>query len=276
MKIIAILGMLVLVAASAQIQSREKWNWTLPASPVAKGAGPQTYRFTCDYYYLDTKGNPSRRERVSALYLRDLPEDRVRWTSVEIAESSGSSGNFGPARKCDFMEGFSYARASLKDMLDAGFFHGFPPTAMFERNLVLDTHMIENFGQDYFSDLKLNIPFHPPHSGALSLAGVANSGAFQLKDLQLIWTGISQRNGQECAVIDYRAFLNTLDMKIPGISIVAGSNFWGQIWVSLGTKRIAYGTLNEGVVGEMSVQDQEKPRVVNIFRMGVFEPVNNK
>ena len=150
MKTIAILGMLVLVAASAQIQSREKWNWTLPASPVAKGAGPQTYRFTCDYYYLDTKGNPGRRERVSALYLRDLPEDRVRWSGVEIAESSGSSGNFGPARKCDFMEGFSYARASLKDMLDPGFFHGFPPTAMFERNLVLAVSSI--YGIDLLQD----------------------------------------------------------------------------------------------------------------------------
>ncbi|HEU0142354.1 MAG TPA: hypothetical protein VFQ79_21715 [Bryobacteraceae bacterium] len=273
MKTIAILSLLVLVASSAQIQPRGKWKWTLSASPVAKGAGPQTYRFTCDYYYLDTKGNPGRRERVSALYLRDLPEDRVRWSGVEIAESSGSSGNFGPARKCDFMEGFSYARASLKDMLAPGFFRGFPPTAMFERNLVWDTHMIENFGQDYFPDLKLNIPFHVPQSGALSLAG---AGTVTLKDLQLIWTGISQRNGQECAVIDYRAFLNTLDMKMPEISIVAGSNFWGQIWVSLGTKRIEYGTLNEGVVGEMSVQDQKKPWVVNIFRMGVFEPVNNK
>ena len=143
--------MLVLVTAFAQTQSPDRRDWTLPASRVVKGAGPQTYRFTCDYYYLDTKGNLGRRERVSALYLRDLPEDRVRWTDIAVAESNGSSDNFSPAPKRDFMEGFSYTRASLKDMLKPEFFRGFPPTAWLERNLVLDAHMIEGFGQDHFS-----------------------------------------------------------------------------------------------------------------------------
>jgi hypothetical protein len=262
--------MLVLVSAFAQTPSPERRDWSLPASVVMKAGVPQTYRFTCDYYYLDTKGNLGRRERVSAQYTRGLSDDRVRWADVAVAESAGSTDNFGPARKRDFMEGFSYTRASLKDMLKPEFFRGFPPEAMLERNLVLDTHMIEGFGQDHFSDLKLNVPYHVPQAGGLPLAG---AGTFELKDLQLIWTGITQRDGQECAVIDYRAFLNTFDMKMPGINLIAGSHFWGQVWVSLGTKRIEYGTLFEGVVGEMTVQGQETPQVVNIFRMGVFEPV---
>jgi hypothetical protein len=256
--------MLMLVTAFAQTESTGRRDWTLPASLVVKQGAPQTYRFTCDYHYMDTKGNAGRRERVSALYQRDLPEDRVRWTDVAVAEASG------PPRKRDFMEGFGYSRASLGDMLKPEFFRGFPRAAMLERNLVWDTHMIEGFGQDHFSDLTLNVPFRVPEPAALSLAG---AGAFKLKDLQLTWTGISQRNGQECAVIDYRAFLNTLDMKLPGMSLIAGSNFWGQVWVSLGTKRIEYGTLYEGLVGEMSLEGHERPHVVNVFRIGVFEPV---
>lgn len=270
MKTLVIFGMLVLVSALAQTLPAKGRDWTLPTSLAVKQSGPQAYRFTCDYYYLDTKGNLGRRERVSARYTRDLPEDRVRWSDIAVAESAGSPDNFGAARKRDFMEGFSYTRASLTDMLKPEFFRGFPAAAMLERNLVWDTHMIESFGQDHFSDLKLNVPFHVPQSAALPLAG---AGAFKLKDLQLTWTGISQRNGQECAVIDYHAFLNTLEMRMPGIHLIAGSNFWGQVWVSLGTKRIDYGTLYEGLVGEMSLQGPEKPQVVNVFRMGVFEPV---
>ncbi len=273
MKTLVISGMLVLVAALAQTVTRQRWDWTLPTFPGVKQNGPQAYRFTCDYYYLDTKGNLARRERASALYTRDLPEDRVRWTGITFAESSGSPDTFGPAQKRDFMEGFSYTRASLKDMLKPEFFRGFPPAAMLERNLVVDTHMIEGFGQDHFPELKLNIPFHPfhvPESAALPLAG---AGTFKLKDLQLIWTGISQRNGQECAVIDYRAFLNTFEIKMPGINLIAGSSFGGQVWVSLRTKRLEYATLYENVLGEMSLEGQEKPRIVSILRIGVFEPV---
>lgn len=268
MKTLVILGLLMPVAALTQTQSPKQRDWLLPTAPVVKG-GPQTYRFTCDYYYLDTKGHLNRRERLSALYSRDLPEGAVKWSDVAVAESSGASDKFSPAQKRGFMEGFSYTRASVKDMLKPEFFRGFPATAMLERNLVLDTHMIESFGQDYFLDLRLNIPFHVPDSAVLPLAG---GGTFTLKDLQLIWTGFSQRNGQECAVIDYRAFLNTAIIELPGINLTGGSNFWGQIWVSLKTKRIEYGTLYESVVGELSMQGQESNRVVNIFRIGVFEP----
>jgi hypothetical protein len=267
-KTFVIFGMLVV--GFGQTPSTGQWDWTLPSSFAVKESVPQTYRVTCDYYYLDTKGNLSRRERVSAQYTRDLPEGRVRWSDVTVAESAGSPDNFGPAKPRDFMEGFSYSRASLNDMLKPEFFRGFPPAAMLERNLVWDTHMVESFGQDHFSDLDLNVPFHVPQSAGLSLAG---AGTFKLKDLQLIWTGISQRNGQECAVIDYRALLNTFDVKMPGVSLIAGSHFWGQVWVSLRTKRIEYATLYEDVLGELSLEGREKPQIVSILRIGVFEPV---
>jgi hypothetical protein len=109
-----------------------------------------------------------------------------------------------------------------------------------------------------------------PQSSAIPLAG---AGSFELKDLRLIWTGISRRSGQECAVIDYRAFLNILKMRTPEVRFTAGSQFWGQVWVSLGTKWIEYATIYETVVGELSLEGPEKPRIVNILRTGVFEPV---
>ena len=270
MKTLVMLGMFALVTACAQTPSPERRDWTLPASLAVKQDGPLTYRFTCDYLYLDTKGNLGRRERISAVYTRDLPEDRVRWTDIVVAESNASPDSFSPARKRDFMEGFSYTRAETANMLSPDFFRGFPQAAMLERALVWDTVMIEGFGQDHFSDLKLNVPYHIPQPAALPLAG---AGTFKHKDLQLIWTGISKRNGQECAVIDYRAFLNALDMRMPGMNLIARSHYWGQVWVSLATKRIEYATLFEDVLGELSLQGQEKPQIVNAFRTGVFEPI---
>ena len=52
------------------------------------------------------------------------------------------------------------------------------------------------------------------------------------------------------------------------------SDYWGEIWVSLATKQIEYSTLYEVVVGEMKLPDQDSTQVVNVFRIGTFEPVS--
>ena len=239
-----------------------------PSTPPEQ-PGPQSWRFTCDYYYLDTKGNLGRRERLTARYTRSLPKDNIKWTDVELANGTEWADKFNPAEKRAFMEGFSYPRAEVKNMLTPEFFRGFPPMAMIERNLVWDTHMLEGFAQDQFEHLKLNTPYHVPGAENVEIGG---AGAFRHRDLQLIWTGYSKRNAIECAVIDYRAFFNTIDMKNPAMTLNGRSNYWGQIWVSLATRRIEYATLYEDVIGEMTFQGQDKPQTISVFRIGVFEP----
>jgi hypothetical protein len=54
------------------------------------------------------------------------------------------------------------------------------------------------------------------------------------------------------------------------------SDYWGQIWVSLATKQIEYGTLNESVVGEMKLPAEETTRIINVFRTGTLGPVSAK
>jgi len=269
MRTIAIIGLLALVSAFGQTTRSEGRDWTLPSSLAVKQDGPQSWRFTCDYYNLDTKGHLGSRVRYSALYTRGLPGDAVRWSDVTVASNTDGSDKFPAAEKREFMEGFSYPHTSDKDMLKPGFFRGFPPMAMQERNLVWDTEMIEAFGQTQFEHLRLNTPYHVPDSADVDLAGM---GSFHHKDLQLIWTGISKRNGQECALIDYRAFFNQLEISNPAVTLTGRSHYWGQIWVSLTTKRIEYATLYEDVLGEMKLQSQEKPMTISVFRIGTLEP----
>ncbi|MGA2186297.1 MAG: hypothetical protein ABSH47_25055 [Bryobacteraceae bacterium] len=237
------------------------------ASAVGQAA-PRTWHFTCDYYNLDVKGHLSGRQRYSASYTRGLPGDVVRWSDVTIANSSGWSGDFGPAQKQDFMEGFSYPHADAANMTKPDFFRGFPPMAMQQRNLVWDTHMVEGFAAE-LDKLKPNIPFHVPGADEVDLAG---AGTFRNRDLQLTLTGNSKRNGQDCAVMDYRALFNTLDVKTGTVALVGRSDYWGQIWVSLATKQIEYATLYEEVLGELTMPGMEKPMTISVVRVGVLEP----
>jgi len=232
-------------------------------------SAPRTWRFTCDYYNQDIKGHPLNRQRYTALYTRGLLGDMVRWSDVKMAGTNGASDEFGPEQKQEFMEGFSYRHADWAKMTDAAFFQGFPPMAIQQRNLVWDTHMIEGFAAE-LDRLKLNIPYHVPDTVEVPLAGV---GTFHQRDLQLVLSGSSERNGQKCALIDYRALFNTLEGKAPGFAMVGRSDYWGQIWVGTLSGQVEYATLYEEVTGELTLQGQEKPMEISVVRVGTFEPV---
>ncbi len=259
-----------LVAATPWLWAQ---SWSLPHGAAVKDNGPRTYRFSVEYSTSDTKGQIIRRQQVSGDYTRGLPGGDVIWKNVTQAEANGPTAEFGPAEKQEFMEGLRYQGGSevFSRTLAPDFFKGFPATAVFERNLVWDAGMIEMFGQDYFDRLKLNQPLHDISSQTIKMPGV---GSFQNRDVQLVWTGRSQRNGQDCAVIEYSAYLNPLEIANGGMSLHGRSNYWGSIWVALATKQIEYATLQEDVMGELKLPGQEAAQVIDVFRNGVFEPVS--
>jgi hypothetical protein len=247
-------------------------TWTLPQGTVVKDNGPRTYRFTVDYTTASAKGEILRRQRLTGDYTRGLTGGDVVWNNVAQADADGAAAPFPSAQKRDFMEGFRYHN-DLAATLKPEFFKAFPPTAVFERNLVWDTGMIEHFGQDYFAHLKLNEPYHSIPNEDVEMAEV---GTFQNRDVVVEWIGRSQKNGQDCALIRYQALLNPLEIDNGGMTLKARSSYWGEIWVSLSTKQIEYGTLNEAVVGELKLAGQDATQIVNVIRSGTLEPVSAK
>jgi hypothetical protein len=101
-------------------------------------------------------------------------------------------------------------------------------------------------------------------------------GSFRNRDIVLEWIGRSQRNGQDCALILYQAFFNPLQIANGGMTLNGRSDYWGQIWVSLATKQIEYGTIYETVVGEMKLAGRDTAQIVNVFRIGALEAVGAK
>ena len=250
-------------------ESPKQPSWVLPRGLTTKDAGPRTYRFTVDYLMANPRGAVVHRQRLVGDYIRGLAGGEVQWKNVSQAEADGPTGGFGAPQKRDFMEGFRYAN-DLGTTMQPEFFKGFPPAAVFERNLVWDTGMMELFGQAYFETLKLNEPFHALASQDVKMPGM---GTFHNRDVVLEWVGRSYRNGQDCALIDYRAFLNPLEIANGGMSLWARSDYWGQLWVSLKTKQIEYGTLYEEVMGEMKLAGQDQAQPLSVFRTGTLEPV---
>ena len=130
--------------------------------------------------------------------------------------------------------------------------------------------MIEMFGQDQFEHLTLNTPYRLLSGQDVNMPGM---GTFHNRDVQLTWIGRSHRNGQDCAVIEYHAFFNPLEIANGGMTLTGRSHYWGEIWVSLSSKQIEYATLQEDVLGEMTLAGEGAPRTVSIFRSGIFAPL---
>ena len=258
-----------LLGQSLLAQTLPAQTWNLPQGATVKDDGPRTYRFSVDYNAANTKGEILRRQRLTGDYTRGLGGGEVMWKNVAQAEADGATAPFGAAQKRDFMEGFRYHN-NLGDTMKPDFFKGFPPTAVMERNLVWDTGMIELFGQNHFEHLKLNGPYHVLANQDVNMPDV---GTFKNHDVVLEWVGRSQRNGQDCALITYKAFFNPFEIANGGMTLKGRSDYWGEIWVSLATKQIEYGTIYESVAGEMKLPGQDMTQVVNIFRNGILEPM---
>lgn len=263
---------LLLPAQSTAAPDSAVKTWSLPQGTAVKDAGPRTYRFTVDYDTANRTGDVVHRLRVTGDYTRGLAHGDVEWTNVSEAQTDGASTPLPAAQKQDFIEGFRYPAGS-PDTLKPDFFKSFPPSAIFERNLIWDTTMMESFGQGYFDKLELNVPLHISGNQDVNMPGV---GTFHTRDMVLEWTGRSERNGEDCALIEYRSFFNPLQIATGGVSIQGRSDFWGEIWVSLATKQIEYATLYEEVSGEMKAPGQDTPQLLSVFRIGRLEPLSPK
>lgn len=226
--------------------------------------GPQDYVFTCDYLNFDLAGNITGRERVSGDYTRGLPDKKVRWNNVRIAQSTNANGAFPDGVPQKYMEGFSYDPAS-PDQLKDSFFAGFPANSMQVKTLVWDVTMFEQFARKYFDKLKLDEPFELSSSD-YSLPG----GKFFNRRPILTWVGVSRMNNKTCAVIQYEAFFNKLSLQAGAQTMNGRSDYWGTIWVSLTDKQIEKGTLNEGVLLGATVPGQTGPQAVTIFRQATL------
>ena len=253
--------------AYCQSQPAPATSWTLPQDLKVKDAGPRTYKFVVDYISANKQGEITQRQRLSGDYTRGLPGGEVMWKNVTHATVQGDAP-FGPAQKDDFMEAFRY-RNDPGGSLTPDFFKGFPPTAVMEKNLVWDTGMIEVFGQNYFEHLNLNEPYHAMSHQDVNMPGL---GTFHNQDVVLRWLGRSRRNGQDCALIQYQAYLNPFALSTGGMEMKGRSDYWGEIWVSLTTKQIEYATLYEVVVADMKLPGQDTPQLINVFRSGTLEP----
>ena len=98
--------------------------------------------------------------------------------------------------------------------------------------------MIELYAWIYTDSLKLNMYYviHPK-AASFEMGGV---GKYSHDNIQIRWTGVSEMNNELCAIIEYRAVDNLLEINMDQIKSKGTEQYWGTTWVSLKTGLIEF------------------------------------
>ncbi|MDP4226865.1 MAG: hypothetical protein Q8910_10850 [Bacteroidota bacterium] len=224
----------------------------------------QKYRMTAVYTNRDLYGNFLGKYKVSGDYTRGLENGFVKWNNIYISGSSSFSGPFPAGTKQDYMENMEYVPS--QKMLGPQAFKNFPSTeeSVLSRNLIWDMMGIEEFAWNYTDSLDLNKPFQIPDlKGEFNMADI---GTYNHANIQLCWTGISAINNEICAVIEFRATDNKLELSMPALKTKGTEQYWGTVWISLKTHTIESAMLYSGTIQEIEVQSPKNKFIIKTIR----------
>lgn len=253
-------------------QDLNKYLEKFPGNLELREDVPQRYHVVTDYFNKDIYGNFMNKMRVSGDYTRGLEGGLVKWINVFVAHANQLDQSFPQGEKQEFMENFTYI-PSEKMMLESSF-GNFPQQLVHLKNLVWDMMAIEAFAWSYLDSLKLNQSISASViNGQVEMDGI---GIFENRDIRLRWTGISEMNQEICAVIEYLAMDNPLNVEFGDFKLKGRSHYWGTIWVSLEDKQIEYAFMYEDVVMDMKTPGQTDNQLVNTTREIVFEKLNEE
>jgi hypothetical protein len=151
-------------------------------------------------------------------------------------------------------------------MVEEGPFKNFPvnPENVFARNLVWDMLSFETFSWQYYDSLKLGHQYIlPDMKGEFNMAEI---GKYSHNKVVLCWNGISVINGELCAVIDFNAIDNLLELSMAQIKSKGTEQYWGTIHLSLKTKNIEQAIMYSGTIQEIEIAGMKDKFIVKTIR----------
>ena len=237
-----------------------------------KPASPQRYRMTAIYTNRDLYGNFTGKQKITGDYTWGLDDGYVSWNRVFIAGSNSFSEPFPDGAKQEYMENIKYVPSS--EMLKEEAFKNFPsnPENVFARNLIWDMMSIEMFAWDYSDSLKLNRKYIIKEiNGEFNMGEI---GTYNHAAIELCWTGISEFNGRLCAVLEYRAIDNIIELSMAQIKTRGTEQYWGTTWVNLTNKQIEYAEMYGGTIQEIEVSGMKDKFLIKTIRELWVERIN--
>jgi len=111
---------------------------------------------------------------------------------------------------------------------------------------------IEGYAWNYFVSLHINKTYIVPDiHGSCNIADI---GSYNHTKIELNWIGISKMNNELCAIIEYRAMDNKIEMNMNEMKSKGIELYWGKTWVSLNNKQIEHAEMYSNTIQELEIQ----------------------
>lgn len=261
-----LISLLIIIPSAAKGQSEKalvkKYLSVLPK--VERSKTLQKYRMTAVYINRDLYGNFTGKTKVSGDYTSGLPGDSSMWSNVYISASNNFSDPFPSGTKQEYMENFRYIPSDK--MMEEKAFKSFPKSVenIFARNLIWDMMSADIFAWNYYDSLKLNVPYIIPDiKGEFNMADI---GIYSHNKIVICWKGISEINGQLCALIEFSAIDNKLELSMDMIKTKGTEQYWGSVLVSIKTKNIEHADMYSGTIQEIEVKGMKDKYLMKTIR----------
>jgi hypothetical protein len=226
---------------------------------------PQQYTVTSTLYNRDMEGTIVSSMQITGKFTRSVEkgEVRCRWNDVKMFSSRDTLGQFPDGKPWDFMEGFSYALSG--NILSEDFYKDFPEEdRTYMKTLIWDAPWIE-VAYVGIDSAEYNKTYYSTDLEAKEIR-VQNFALLKTKNLKLKWVGITNKNDETCALIEFKTLSNPVESKSKELSVKGRSCCWGSFWVSLDDHQVEYAEINEDVIMEMSLPGFPKGQVLNMQR----------
>lgn len=259
-------GILVLAPSITNGQSEKAVikKYLSELQDVKRSNDLQRYRMTAIYTNRDLYGNFTGKTRVSGEFTRGFSGDSAKWNNVFISASNNYSEPFSEGKKQEYIENFRYI-PSVK-MLDEKVYKNFPstPESIFARNLIWDMLAADVFAWNYYDSLKLNVPYKIP--GIKGQFKMAEIGNYTHNKISLCWRGITQFRGEICAIIDFSAIDNKIELSMDMIKTKGTEQYWGTLLVNLKNKNLEKSDMYSGTIQEIEVKGMKDKILMKTIR----------
>ena len=261
-----LISLLIIIPSVSKGQSEKavvkKYLGALPK--VERSKTLQKYQMTAVYINRDLYGNFTGKTRVSGDYTSGLPGDSSMWNNVYISASNNFPDPFPAGTKQEYIENFRYIPSDK--MMEEKSFKSFPKSIenIFARNLIWDMMSADIFAWNYYDSLKLNVPYIIPDiKGEFNMADIGN---YSHNKIVICWKGISEINGQLCALIEFNAIDNKLELNMDMIKTKGTEQYWGTVMVSMKTKNIESAEMFSGTIQEIEVAGMKDKFLMKTIR----------
>jgi hypothetical protein len=230
---------------------------------------PQRYTITSTLYNRDMEGNTVSTIQITGKFSRfvESGEVRCRWNDVKMMSSKDTLGEYPDGKPLDYMEGFSYVLSG--EILNEDFYKDFPEEDItYMKTLIWDAPWIE-VAYISIDSAEYNKTLFSADLEEKKIK-VQNFALLKMKNLKLKWVGISKKNGEICALIEFKSLSNPVESTSKELSVKGRSCCWGSFWVSLDDHQVEYAEYNEDVIMEMLIPGFPEGQVLNMQREVAF------